>query len=191
MKLHFDRMKGKITVLASIGVVVLFLGWWLIGEGIKESAKKSLQMPETTLEASTRRGSADLPGAAILKHYGESGVRPEDDLHALAHAFSNLMLLSKGPSPFRMGANEEFAAALMGKNAAHEVFLAPPHACLNEKGQIVDRWGSPLFFHARDAARIDLRSAGPDREMWTADDLHRRHDGEFVKGSLLPVESPR
>jgi hypothetical protein len=67
----------------------------------------------------------------------------------------------------------------------------PPHVCLNARGQLVDRWGSPLFFHVRDVSRIDLRSAGPDREMWTADDLHRRHDGEFFHGDTLPSENPR
>jgi hypothetical protein len=108
----------------------------------------------------------------------------------MAHVFSNLRLLVKGDAPFRMGANEEFAAALMGKNAAKEVFLEASHACLNAKGQIVDRWGSPLFFHVREANRIDLRSAGPDGEMWTADDLHRRHDGEFFRGEMLPSENP-
>ncbi|MBE7497167.1 MAG: hypothetical protein HS117_19675 [Verrucomicrobiaceae bacterium] len=122
----------------------------------------------------------------ILLAYSSSSTRQEDDLHAMAHVFSNLRLLVKGDAPFRMGANEEFAAALLGKNAAKEVFLSTPHACLNEKGQIIDRWGSALFFHVRDAQRIDIRSAGPDRVMWTADDLHRTHEGEFVRGEKLP-----
>jgi len=195
MRLPFERMKGRVTTLAGIAAIVAGLAGWFISEGIRESAEKSRQRSQAAAkvvdDASKLRSAADLPGAAILKHYGEPTVRPEDDLHALAHAFSNLMLLSKGSSPFRMGANEEFAAALMGKNAAREAFLVPPHPCLNDKGQIVDRWGSPVFFHVRDASRIDLRSAGPDREMWTADDLHRRHDGELVKGERLPEESRR
>ncbi|MBL9182193.1 MAG: hypothetical protein JNN17_08635 [Verrucomicrobiaceae bacterium] len=109
----------------------------------------------------------------------------------MAHVFSNLRLLVKSDAPFRMGANEEFAAALMGRNAAKEVFLMGPHACLNAKGQLVDRWGSPLFFHVRDRDRIDIRSAGPDREMWTADDLQRQHEGEFFRGEDLPEPSRR
>ncbi|MDZ4403160.1 MAG: hypothetical protein U1A53_10860 [Prosthecobacter sp.] len=137
-------------------------------------------------EEAKLRGSEALPGTEILKHYGEPGVRPEEDLQAVAHAFSNLMLLVKSDAPFRLGANEEFAAALMGKNATKTVFLAPPHACLNEQGQLIDRWDTPLFFHVSDATRIDIRSAGPDREMWTEDDLHRRHDGEFLRGASLP-----
>lgn len=128
-----------------------------------------------------------LPGEQMLKTYASPSTRPEDDLQAMAHVFSNLQLLVKGDAPFRMGANEEFAAALMGQNAAKEVFLKAPHACLNEKGQLVDRWGSPLFFHVRDRSRIDIRSAGPDRVMWTADDLQRQHEGEFMTGPSLPA----
>jgi hypothetical protein len=90
-----------------------------------------------------------------------------------------------------MGANEEFAAALLGKNAAKEVFLTSPHACLNDQSQLIDRWGTALFFHVRDATRIDLRSAGPDREMWTEDDLHRQHEGEFIRGASLPEANAR
>jgi hypothetical protein len=48
-----------------------------------------------------------------------------------------------------------------------------------------------LFFHVRDRSRIDLRSAGPDGEMWTTDDLHRRHDGEFFRGEMLPSDNLR
>lgn len=144
-------------------------------QAMKEAARLRAQNKE-----------AKLPGEEILAHYGGANTRPEDDLHAMAHAFSNLMLLAKGGTPFRLGANEEFAAALMGRNAARTVFLAPPHPCLSATGQIVDRWGTPLFFHVRDASRIDIRSAGPDKALWTADDLHRQHDGQFVRGAELP-----
>lgn len=126
-----------------------------------------------------------LPGEEILKNYASAATRPEDDLHAMAHVFSSLQLLAKGDSPFQKGANEEFAAALLGHNSANEVFLKAPHACLNAKGQLVDRWGTPLFFHVRDRTRIDIRSAGLDRQMWSADDLQRQHGGEFVRGAAL------
>ncbi|MCX6855303.1 MAG: hypothetical protein NTV80_10400 [Verrucomicrobia bacterium] len=106
-------------------------------------------------ERSSKQGGI-LPGQQILKNYASASTRPQDDLHAMAHVFSNLRLLVKGDSPFRMGANEEFAAALLGKNSAKEVFLAMPHPCFNEQGQLIDRWATPLFFHVRDASRIDI-----------------------------------
>jgi hypothetical protein len=52
----------------------------------------------------------------------------------------------------------------------------------------VDRWQTPLFFHVSERSRIDLRSAGPDRQMWTEDDLHRRYNGEYRRGKELPPE---
>jgi hypothetical protein len=131
-----------------------------------------------------------LPGEVILKDYALPSTRPEDDLSSMAHAFSNLTLLIKGDAPFRMGANEEFAAALRGKNRDHLRFLPDTHPCFNAQGQIVDRWQTPLFFHVTDRARIDLRSAGPDHQMWTEDDLHRRHNGEYQRGKDLPPNSP-
>lgn len=161
------------------------------GEILRHGVQVGMSRIDEASDAIRRNTRASLPGEHILKNYALPSTRPEDDLHAMAHVFSNLRLLVKGDAPFRMGANEEFAAALMGKNAAKEVFLMAPHACLNAKGQIVDRWGSPLFFHVRDANRIDLRSAGPDGVMWTADDLHRRHDGEFFRGEMLPSDNLR
>ena len=64
-------------------------------------------------------------------------------------------------------------------------FLPDAHRCFNAQGQIVDRWLTPLFFHVVERSRIDIRSAGPDRRMWTEDDLHRRYDGQFLHGKEL------
>ena len=186
-----------LILLLGLGICVLVLYLLFLkaaqssGEMLRHGLKESMSRVDEVADAIRRKSSASLPGEHILKNYALPSTRPEDDLHAMAHVFSNLRLLVKGDAPFRMGANEEFAAALMGRNAAKEVFLMAPHACLNAKGQLVDRWGSPLFFHVRNANRIDLRSAGPDGEMWTADDLHRRHDGEFFRGEMLPSENPR
>ena len=103
----------------------------------------------------------------------------------VAHALSNLTLLIKNREPLRLSANEEFAAILRGKNPAQLRFLPDTHPAFNGRYQIVDRWQTPLFFHALSHDRIDIRSAGPDREMWTKDDIHRRYDGQFLSGQDL------
>lgn len=126
-----------------------------------------------------------LPGEEILSGYAQSTTRPQDDLTMVSHALGNLTLLIKGDAPFPMGANEEFAAALRGKNRTKLRFLPDAHRCFNAQGQIVDRWQTPLFFHLIERSRIDIRSAGPDRRMWTEDDLHRRYDGQFLHGKEL------
>ncbi len=131
----------------------------------------------------------ELPGDAILKNYALPSTRPQEDLEALAHTLSNLLLLIKGDSPFRMGANEEFAAALRGKNRTQLRFLSDTHRAFNAQGQLIDRWDTPLYFHALARDKVDIRSAGPDRQMWTADDLHRHYDGNFLKGEALNPKS--
>lgn len=126
-----------------------------------------------------------LPGEMILQAYASPGSRPQDDLHAVAHALDNLALLVKGNDPFRLGANEEFADALKGRNKAQIRFLRDDHPAFNEKGQLVDRWRTPLYIHAASRDRLEIRSAGPDRKMWTEDDLQRQPDGQFLKGKDL------
>ncbi len=193
-------MKAKAPKLVLLLVATAAL-WWLgkpqdppedqAGTAANTPGMSAAAMQAKDDAAQQRTQKVELPGDEILKDYAKSATRPEDDLSSLAHAFSNLMLLVKGDAPFRMGANEEFAAALLGKNATATVFLAQPHACLNAQGQLVDRWQTPLFFHVRDATRIDIRSAGPDRVMWTADDLQRQADGQFVRGAEIPEVTTR
>jgi hypothetical protein len=185
-----SKMKSNVAVVAVC--LLAWFGWQEIGRDRWPPVSEQSSVASTTLnpllenpDRSTKQVSI-LPGQQILKNYASASTRPQDDLQAMAHLFSNLRLLVKGHSPFRMGANEEFAAALLGRNSAKEVLLALPHPCFNEQGQLIDRWATPLFFHVRDVSRIDIRSAGPDQKMWTPDDLHRRYDGQFSSGETLP-----
>jgi len=71
-----------------------------------------------------------------------------------------------------VGDNAEITAALTGKNPKHVTFLNPEDGLrLNDKGQLVDNWNTPYFFHQLSSTVMEIHSAGPDRRMWTADDL--------------------
>lgn len=138
--------------------------------------------------------TVDSPTAApfaerILSDYANPDRPPEDDLRDLARTLENLALLVKGDNPLPLGANEEIAAALRGKNKAALRAVADDHRIFNAKGQLIDRWNTPLFFHAQSRDRLEVRSAGPDRQMWTADDLHRKSDGRFLRGEALLAPS--
>ncbi|MBL9189058.1 MAG: hypothetical protein JNK23_16355 [Opitutaceae bacterium] len=69
-----------------------------------------------------------------------------------------------------VGANFEITAALTGKNKLGFALIPPDHRAINREGELCDRWGTPFFFHAESATRMEIRSAGPDKKMWTADD---------------------
>jgi hypothetical protein len=74
-----------------------------------------------------------------------------------------------------VGDNAEITAALMGKNPKQINFVpADSGLRLNEKGEMVDAWGTPFFFHQISGKEMEISSAGKDRVMWTPDDLLTR-----------------
>jgi len=69
-----------------------------------------------------------------------------------------------------VGTNAEITAVLVGKNKLRLSLIPPDHPAINKSGELCDRWGTPFFFHAESASRMEIRSAGPDKKMWSADD---------------------
>jgi hypothetical protein len=69
------------------------------------------------------------------------------------------------------GSNAEITAALAGANRLRLVLVPRSHPAINADGELCDRWGTPYFFHSESRRRTTVRSAGPDRRMWTADDV--------------------
>jgi hypothetical protein len=71
-----------------------------------------------------------------------------------------------------VGVNKDITAALNGGNSRQVVFINTEDGLrINEQGQLVDNWGTPFFFHQLSRTEMEIHSAGPDRKMWTADDL--------------------
>lgn len=75
-----------------------------------------------------------------------------------------------------VGNNAEISKTLRGNNPRAARFAAEDAsgASLSPKGEALDRWGNPLYFHPISATVMEVRSAGPDGKMWTADDLVAR-----------------
>ena len=72
-----------------------------------------------------------------------------------------------------VGTNAEITKALLGDNLKQIKIPVPPGSQLNGQGELCDRWGTPYFFHQLSATRMEIRSAGPDRQMWTPDDVQQ------------------
>jgi hypothetical protein len=105
-------------------------------------------------------GSAEAP---------PTNIEPQIVLENMRRAIINYGSAFSG-NP--VGNNSEIAAALNGENPKQIKFIDPEKGLrINGKGELVDSWGTPFFFHQLSAADTEVRSAGPDKIMWTADDL--------------------
>ena len=79
--------------------------------------------------------------------------------------------------------NATFLSALAGRNPGRLELIPRSHSAVSTKGELLDRWGTPFFFHLVSSQTMEVRSAGPDRAMFTADD--------FVTGNRRgPVDGP-
>ena len=71
-----------------------------------------------------------------------------------------------------VGNNQEITSELSGKNPKHIDFIsADAGLMINGNGEMVDPWGTPYFFHQISGSDTEIHSAGPDRVMWTSDDI--------------------
>jgi hypothetical protein len=170
-------MRIRPRSLPVVFVVLLFVGlgvwWWL------RAARLAGPSPVAASSAVSGVEPAGPPS-------GPGGVEPAysplaDELHSPRHdaahdlvvlrgllaQFTTSLKLAERPP---LGDNADIAAALGGANRRRLVFIPPRHPALRE-GRLVDRHGTPYHFHARSADAIDARSAGPDRRLFTADDL--------------------
>ena len=68
------------------------------------------------------------------------------------------------------GHNELVVNALLGGNEKGAALL-PKDCPAIVKGELVDEWGTPYWFHSVTSKDMEVRSAGPDRELFTADDV--------------------
>lgn len=72
-----------------------------------------------------------------------------------------------------VGDNAEITKALLGDNLKQLKLKLPDNSRVNNAGELCDLWGTPYFFHQVSGKKMEIRSAGPDRKMWTSDDVRQ------------------
>ena len=178
----YRRLRAAAVIITGAGVLLTLVSYFATKK-ISEDPKAREAIASRQINQS--QTAKPLIGTSILKPYADPATTPEDDLTLMSRALGNFALLVKGDDPLPLGANEDIADALRGQNKARLRFLPNDSPVFDKQGRIIDRWGTPLYFHAESRDHLDIRSAGPDKQMWTADDLHRRYDGRFLKGEAL------
>lgn len=173
-------MTRRRALLGAALAVVIFALWWWARPQPRRTAGEITAIPSSRpLAPSTASRPAgftskDSPASPVEEsrladELNVPGGTIEADLRVVLgvlEAFRTSFPREGNP----VGSNAEITAALQGNNPAGVAFLPRGHRAVNTAGELCDRWGTPFFFHAESARRMEVRSAGPDRRLWTEDD---------------------
>ena len=119
--------------------------------------------------ASNSSADTPTPQDSTVINIGQPKLAPEIVLENMRNTIRDFGSRFGG-NP--VGNNAEITASLNGANPKQVVFIKPDSGLrINGKGELIDAWGTPFFFHQLSRIETEVRSAGPDRVMWTADDL--------------------
>jgi len=122
--------------------------------------------PAARSPASARGLAAREAGPAPLEFTNFPPEIVVDHMRIVFHQYASMF----GGNP--VGTNPEITAALHGDNPKGANFIDPEEGMrINANGELVDPWGTPYFFHQLSGTDMEIHSAGPDRIMWTADDI--------------------
>lgn len=67
--------------------------------------------------------------------------------------------------------NSDIMNALTGNNPDKLPVFPRKHPRIDARGNIIDAWGNPFIFHPIDSQHLEVRSKGPDGEIFTDDDI--------------------
>ncbi len=97
---------------------------------------------------------------------------PGGDVHSDLRMINEIFIAYRGAvrAENPVGENTEITAALTGRNRLGYAFIPGGCPAIDAQGRLCDRWGTPYFFHQLSGDRMEVRSAGPDRRLWTGDD---------------------
>jgi hypothetical protein len=114
------------------------------------------------------RETVILPVAENAASLNSPETTAEEDIATLDFLISNFRK-HEGGNP--VGENDEITAALLGRNPKGLGYLRRDRAYIDPAGRLIDRWGTPYFFHAVSGDEMEVVSAGPDLRHHTDDDI--------------------
>lgn len=119
---------------------------------------------------------AGQPPPPVVPPAEPVGLTPQE-IQAVRDAIDNLEFVFRdfaaalGGNP--VGTNAEITAALRGDNLKQLKLDLPADSSVNAAGELCDPWGTPWFFHQLSRLKMEIRSAGKDRQLYTEDDFVR------------------
>ena len=186
-------MTNRIGIIAAVCVLAVAAGLLFFGK----RQSNTIQLPEaanktdapvsssapTVAKNSTTTSPAATPPASFSSAIAPlkntlalvpaepefTKLPPQTVLENMRLAFRNY-ISAFGSNP--VGTNPEITQALDGGNRKQTHFLNEEDGLrINGRGELIDPWGTPYFFHQLSGTEMEIHSAGPDRVLWTSDDL--------------------
>jgi hypothetical protein len=131
------------------------------------SASHSPRPPATPREPETAAVGAS-PLAVELNAPSGTGQRDLEVLQTLLRQYFRRLRQRQG---LPIGDDIDLARALSGQNPMRVALIPQNHPAISADGHLRDRWGSPYFIHPKGHSVFEIRSAGPDRKLFTDDDI--------------------
>lgn len=171
-----SRPKFIATLLVA-AVILTFLAWMYrpaLFRGGNELSPTSAAAtsPGTATARQPAPQAQTLPRSTLADSLNSPAADIRTDLRLLADIVGTFRSNFPGVGN-PVGNNVEITAALTGRNPLSLSLIPANHTAINAAGELCDRWGTPFFFHAFSASQMEIRSAGPDRKLWTGDDVVR------------------
>ncbi len=151
---------------------LMFAPAWGPGKAIRNPESNAIPETETPSDPTVTHPPPALPPAyhpqqqALLSADG-SQHRDLEILSGMLMSYRNVMKDQARP----IGINEDLTEVLTRPYRRGLRFLPMEHPAINEQGQLIDRWGTPIHLHPVSQGMMELRSAGPDRLLFTDDDI--------------------
>ncbi|MDQ8187300.1 hypothetical protein [Pelagicoccus sp. SDUM812002] len=132
-------------------------------ERIRSIPKPKAPSPPTTDKAATTSTRINA-----LAQLNQPNNDPQTDIRIIEHLLEQVhTVFHELPT----GEHDEIVAFLRGANPRGIQYIPDNDPNLNDDGKVIDRWGTPFFFHTLSRHRIEVRSAGPDQLHWSEDDV--------------------
>lgn len=161
------QKQGRWGIAAGLALLALGLFW------ARREAVVHPTVPSSAGEGDNAARSG-VPGVTILPvatQLSPALLSPDGPVEEEIGAVAQLLHFYRqgfGENP--VGDNGDIVTALLGENGKRAAYLIRDCPALVD-GRLVDRWGTPYWFHARSGTVMEIVSAGPDRELFTGDDL--------------------
>ena len=153
--------------LESVAVVGVLLAIYILVSVLDQGRAEMAVTRDSRMDPSRLNDQSTI--SPMARRLNAADSTPESDLVVLSEMFEYYCLGNDGQVP--TGTNQEITLAFIQKDSLGLSFIGSDHTSISLSGELVDRWGSPYYFHAQSGQQMNIRSSGPDQLLHTTDDL--------------------